>query len=80
MSKAVEGTIKDKQEDYGIHRVTRFTLKSESFVKKITKRILEEENIFTSFATHAKIHVDKIMDDWRVTTNWAKPSPNYPNL
>lgn len=38
----------------------------------IRDKIVEEDNVVSSFASHAKRHVKKAMDDWRVMTNLAK--------
>lgn len=66
LAKDVEKSIRNKQADSAIGQVTRRTLESESFVEKITQSIFEGDNVLNSLATHAKRHVDKEMDDWRV--------------
>lgn len=58
-----------------IRRATCRTFELQSFVEKLTQRIVENDSVVNSFATHAKCHVNKAMDDWRVSTSVAKPLP-----
>lgn len=72
MSKAIGEMMIYQQADSAIHWATRRMLKSESFVEKIYQRIVEDHNVVSSFINHAERHVDKAMDEWRVTARQAK--------
>lgn len=72
VGKAVEETIRDGQADSAIRRVTSLTLESESFVEKITQRIVKDDHVVSSLATNAKLHIDKATDDWRNTMSLAE--------
>lgn len=54
MSKDVNERTGEKQTSSAMHLATRPTLELESFIEKITQRILKDENIHNSLTTYAK--------------------------
>lgn len=71
-NKAIGNTIRDKQPDSGIRRSTIQKLKSDSLAKNRSQRIVEYDKVIKTFPSHAKLHADKALADWRVTKNLTR--------
>lgn len=68
----VEDTTRDRKADSAILQAIHRTLKSGSLVRDISQSIVEDDTVVNSLATLAKWHVDKALDDWKVTTDLTK--------
>lgn len=54
--------IRNNQSDYAVRRATSQNLKSEPFVRGISQRVAQEDNVVKSFKTQPKCYVGKAMD------------------
>lgn len=70
--KVVGDTIRDRQASSANCLVTCQTLELGSTVRDIPLRTVGDDTVLKAFATHAKRHFDKALEDWCATNHLVK--------